>query len=42
MQADPVLEIADAPEKVVGWYDLPLLPTWPHLLAAESIVASGV
>jgi hypothetical protein len=34
-------EIADAREKVIGWYVIPLLPTWHTLLAAESIVASG-
>ena len=34
-------EIAEARESVVNWYDIPLLPTWHTLLAAESIVASG-
>jgi hypothetical protein len=34
-------EIADARQTVVGWYVIPLLPTWHTLLAAESIVASG-
>jgi hypothetical protein len=35
-------EVAEAREKVIGWYDIPLLPTWHTLLAAESVVASGV
>ncbi|MBS1886749.1 MAG: hypothetical protein JSU06_06125 [Actinobacteria bacterium] len=35
-------EIAEARESVVGWYVIPLLPTWHTLLAAESVVASGV
>jgi hypothetical protein len=34
-------EVADIREKVIGWYDIPLLPTWHTLLAAESVVASG-
>jgi hypothetical protein len=34
-------EIADARQAVVGWYVIPLLPTWHTLLAAESIVTSG-
>jgi hypothetical protein len=35
-------EIADARESVVNWYDIPLLPTWHTLIAAEAVVASGV
>ena len=34
-------EVAEAREAVIGWYDIPLLPTWHTLLAAESIIASG-
>ncbi|HTT93935.1 MAG TPA: hypothetical protein VMF55_04635 [Solirubrobacterales bacterium] len=34
-------EIAEAREQVIGWYDIPLLPTWHTLLAAESVVTSG-
>jgi len=35
-------EIAEARKAVVAWYDIPLLPTWHTLLAAESVVTSGV
>jgi hypothetical protein len=34
-------EIAEAREAVIGWYVIPLLPTWHTLLIAESIVATG-
>src|ERR1700760_394595 len=35
-------EIADAREAVVNWYDIPMLPSWHTLIAAEAVVASGV
>lgn len=35
-------EVAEAREKVVAWYVIPLLPTWHTLLAAESAVTTGV
>jgi heme-degrading monooxygenase HmoA len=34
-------EIEEAREATIGWYVIPILPTWHTLLAAESIVASG-
>lgn len=34
-------EIEEAREATIGWYNIPILPTWHTLIAAESIVASG-
>jgi heme-degrading monooxygenase HmoA len=34
-------EVAEAREATIGWYNIPILPTWHTLIAAESIVASG-
>jgi hypothetical protein len=35
-------EIAEIRESIVNWYVIPLLPTWHTLLAAESVVPTGV
>ncbi|HVW48044.1 MAG TPA: hypothetical protein VHA76_13370 [Solirubrobacterales bacterium] len=35
-------EIAAARESVVNWYDIPLLPTWHTLIAAQSVGATTV
>jgi hypothetical protein len=35
-------EIAEAREALISWYVIPLLPTWHTLLAAESVVPTGV
>lgn len=35
-------EIEEAREATIGWYVIPILPTWHTLIAAEAIVASGV
>ena len=33
-------EIAEARESVVAWYDIPLLPEWHTLIAAQSVGAT--
>ena len=34
-------ELEEAREATIGWYNIPILPTWHTLIASESIVASG-
>jgi hypothetical protein len=35
-------EIADARQAVVAWYDIPMLPEWHTLIAAQSVSSPAV